>query len=174
VPPASGVAVILKSGFDAGATTARTMVTPFLLAECTYDRTLEPRMLHRTSVMLALTGALACASGSTEATSIAPGPDLFAGSWQSTTPSLEFVRLSITSLSSEQGALGVRLTFSGVAWEGRGRIEGDSLVVPVALLGGTQPSGTLVARVREGQSLAARLRADGAASPLDLTLVRER
>ena len=131
-------------------------------------------MLRRTCATLALTGALACASGSTEAVSVAPGPDVFAGAWQSTTPSLEFVRLSITPLSSEQGSLGARLTFSGVAWEGRGRVEGDSLVVPVALLGATQPSGTLVARVRAGQSLAARLRTDGAASPLVLTLVRER
>jgi hypothetical protein len=166
--------VILKRAFDAHVAIAWTMVTPCILAECTYHRTLEPRMLHRTSAMLALTGALACASGSTEATSIAPGPDVFAGTWQSTTPSLEFVRLSINALSSEQGAFGARLTFSGVAWEGRGRIEGDSLVVPMALPGATQPSGTLVARVREGQSLAARLRTDGAPSPLELTLVRER
>ena len=131
-------------------------------------------MLRWTSAILALTGALACASGSTEAVPVAPGPDAFAGTWQSTTPSFEFVRLSIASLSSEQGAFGARLTFSGVAWEGRGRIEGDSLVVPVALIGAAQPSGTLVARVRKGLSLAARLRTEGAASPLDLTLVRER
>jgi hypothetical protein len=130
--------------------------------------------MHRTPAIIALTGALACASGSTEAVSVAPGPDAFAGSWQSTTPSLEFVRLSVTSLSSEQAAFGVRLSFSGVAWEGRGRIDGDSLVVPVALIGATQPRGTLVARAREAQGLAARLRADGAASPVDLTLVRER
>ena len=131
-------------------------------------------MLRRMSALLAVTGTLACASGSTETVTVAPGPDVFAGSWQSTTPSLEFVRLSITSLSSEQGALGARLTFSGVAWEGRGRIDGDSLVISVALIGSTQPSGTLVARIREGQSLLARLRTDGASSPLDLTLVRER
>ena len=131
-------------------------------------------MRRRTSAILFLAGALACASGSTEAVSVAPSPDVFAGTWQSTTPSLEFVRLAVTSLSSEQGALGARLTFSGVAWEGRGRIVGDSLVVPVALIGATQPTGTLVARIREGQSLAARLRTDGAASSLDLTLVRER
>ena len=131
-------------------------------------------MRRRTSHILALSGLLACASGSTEAVPVAPGPDAFAGSWQSTTPALEFVRLSIASLSGEQGSFGARLTFSGVAWEGCGRIEGDSLVVPVALLGATQPSGVLVAKVREGQSLAARLRTDGAPSPLDLTLVRER
>ena len=53
-------------------------------------------------------------------------------------------------------------------------IEGDSLVVRVALIGSTQPSGVLVARAREGRSLAARLRTDGAPSPLDLTLIRER
>ena len=131
-------------------------------------------MLRRTSAILALIGALACASGSTETVSVAPGPNAFAGRWQSTTPSLEFVRLSITSLSSEQGAFGARLTFSGVAWEGRGRIEGDSLVVAVARIGATQPSGMLVARAREGHGLAAPLRADGAAAALDLTLVRER
>ena len=131
-------------------------------------------MPRRTSAILALAGSLACASGSTETVPAAPGPDVFAGTWQSTTPSLEFVRLSVTSLSSEQGALGARLTFSGVAWEGRGHIEGDSLVVPVTLIGATQPTGTLVARLREGRSLAARLRTDGAASPLELTLVRER
>lgn len=134
----------------------------------------EISILRSTSAILALSGLLACASGSTEAVPVAPGPDVFAGTWQSTTPSLEFVRLSITPLSSEQGALGARLTFSGVAWEGRGRIAGDSLVVPVAVIGATQPSGTLVARVREGRSLAARLRTEGSASPLDLTLVRER
>jgi hypothetical protein len=131
-------------------------------------------MRRRTFHTLALGGLLACASGSTEAVPVAPEPDAFAGSWQSTTPSLEFVRLSIAALSSEQGAFGARLTFSGVAWEGRGRIEGDSLVVPVALIGAAQPSGVLVAKVREGRSLAARLRTDGAGSPLDLTLVRER
>ena len=131
-------------------------------------------MRRRTSAVLALTGALACASGSTEAIAVAPGPDVFAGTWQSTTPSLEFVRLSITSLSSEQGALGARLALSGVAWEGRGRVEGDSLVVRVAIIGATQPTGTLVARAREGQGLTARLLTDGATSPLDLTLVRER
>lgn len=131
--------------------------------------------MHRgMSALFILTGALACASGSTETVPVAPGPEVFAGRWQSTTPSLEFVRLSITSLSSEQGALGARLTFSGVAWEGRGRIEGDSLVVRVALIGAAQPSGTLVARIREGQGLTALLRADGAPTPLDLTLVRER
>ena len=131
-------------------------------------------MHRRTFAMVVFTSLVACTSGSTEAVPVAPAPDVFAGSWQSTTPSLEFVRLSIVSLSSEQGAFGARLTFSGVAWEGRGRIEGDSLVVPVAVIGATQPSGTLVARVRAGEGLAARLRADGAAPPLDLTLVRER
>ncbi|MFN8582664.1 MAG: hypothetical protein U0163_17020 [Gemmatimonadaceae bacterium] len=44
------------------------------------------------------------------------------------TPSLEFLGLSVSSKSSEMGVLGARLTFSGVAWEGGGRIDGDSLV----------------------------------------------
>jgi hypothetical protein len=145
-----------------------------MLAECMYYRTLGTSMLRRTSAVVALSGLLACASGSTEAVSVAPSPDAFAGSWQATTPSLEFVRLSISSLSSEQGAFGARLTFSGVAWEGRGRIDGDSLVAHVALIGSTQPSGLLVMKVREGQSLAARLRTDAAPAALELAFVRER
>jgi hypothetical protein len=101
-------------------------------------------------------------------------PDAFAGAWQATTPSLNFVRLSISSLSSEHGAFGARLTLSGVAWEGRGRIDGDSLVVPVAVSGSTEARGMLVVHVREGQTLAARLQSGSAATPLELTLVRER
>ena len=52
-------------------------------------------------------------------------PEVFAGSWRSVTPSLEFVRLTVHSKSSETGVLGARLTYSGVAWEGGGRIAGD-------------------------------------------------
>jgi len=37
--------------------------------------------------------------------------------WCSVTPSLEFIRLSVYSKSSE-GVLAARLAFSGVAWEG--------------------------------------------------------
>jgi hypothetical protein len=130
--------------------------------------------MRKTAAALMLTGVLACSSGSTETVPVAPMPDAFAGAWQATTPSLNFVRLSISSLSSEHGAFGARLTLSGVAWEGRGRIDGDSLVVPVAVSGSTEARGMLVVHVREGQTLAARLQSGSAATPLELTLVRER
>jgi hypothetical protein len=130
--------------------------------------------MRGTVAALVLTGVLACSSGSTETVAVVPMPDTFAGAWQSTTPSLEFVRLSISSLSSEQSAFGARLTLSGVAWEGRGRIDGDSLVVPVAVSGSAEPRGMLVVHVREGQTLAARLQSGGEATRLELTLVRER
>lgn len=96
----------------------------------------------------------------------------FAGTWRSTTPSLEFIGLSVVSKSSEQGALGVRLTLSGLAWDGTGRIQGDSLVAPMFVSGTTQPTGTLVVHAPDARTLAARV-ANAPTSPLSLTFVRE-
>ena len=70
------------------------------------------------------------------------------------------------------GALGARLTLSGVAWEGSGRITGDSLVMNMMTAGSSQPTGVIVVRVREGQTLSVQMR-PASAAPLDLTLVRE-
>ena len=130
-------------------------------------------MIRRLSTLVTLSvAALGCATGSTETRSDPPTPDTFAGAWQSVTPPMEFVRLTITSLSSEQGALGARLTFSGVALEGRGSIDGDSLRIPMYSAGTTQSRGVLVVRVRDAQSIAAQLR-NGAAAPLEIAFVRE-
>ena len=96
----------------------------------------------------------------------------FAGPWRSVTPSLEFVGLTVVSKSSEQGALGVRLTLSGLAWDGTGRIDGDSLVAAMFVSGTTQSVGTLVAHARDERTLAARV-GDATASPLRLTFVRQ-
>jgi hypothetical protein len=100
------------------------------------------------------------------------GPAAFAGDWRSVTPTLEFIRLSVVPKSSEQGAFGLRLTFSGVAWEGTGRIEGDSLVANMAMAGTTQAVGSLVARARDARTLQLDARPLSASS-LALTLVRE-
>ena len=99
-------------------------------------------------------------------------PVAFAGAWRSVTPSLEFIRLSVVSTSSRQGVLAARLTLSGVAMEGAGRIDGDSLVVDMTVAGTTQSTGTLVARARDPQTLLAHMRS-AAATPIDLTLVRD-
>ena len=132
-------------------------------------------MIRRTSTLLAslaLLSSAACASRATEAVPAAPTAEVFAGSWRSVTPSLEFVRLSIAPLSSEAGALGARLTLSGVAWEGKGRIAGDSLTITMVSAGSTQPTGVIVVRPAVGASLSVQMRPTSAA-PLDLRLVRE-
>ena len=129
-------------------------------------------MIRRTFIMIASLASLACSSRATEATPTPLSADAFAGTWRSVTPSYEFIRLTVASKSSEMGALGARLTLSGVAWEGSGRITGDSLVMSMMNAGSTQPVGVLVVRVREGQTLSAQMRPASAGS-LELTLVRE-
>ena len=99
-------------------------------------------------------------------------PDAFTGVWRSITASTEFVRLTVHSLSSEQGALGTRLTFSGVYWEGSGRINGDSLVAQVGLNGPSAPNATLVAYLSDSGVMNMELRQQSGA-PLRLSFVRD-
>jgi hypothetical protein len=129
-------------------------------------------MMRWVSVMTLLCATIGCSAGPAETASQASSPDAFAGAWRSVTPSLEFIGLSINSKSSEMGVLGARLTFSGVAWEGGGRIDGDSLVAPMTMVGGSIASGVIVARPRDAQTLRVQFR-HAAAAPLDLTFVRE-
>ena len=70
----------------------RAIMTPFSLAECSYYRTRVIGMLRRTPAILALSGLLACASGSTEAVTIAPGPEAFAADGAPSSLDLTFVR----------------------------------------------------------------------------------
>jgi len=87
------------------------------------------------------------------------------------TPGLEFIRLSVHSKSSEEGVLAARLTFSGVAWEGGGRIVGDSLVTIMAVVG-TTASGVMVARAADAQTLRVQMRPTSGAVT-DLMFVRD-
>jgi hypothetical protein len=103
---------------------------------------------------------------------VTPSAESFVGAWRSVTPPVEFIRLSVSSLSSERGALAARLTFSGVAWEGRVHIEGDSLVGSMTRAGTTQTRGTIVAYVGEGQALRVKVRPVSAAQ-IDVAFVRE-
>ena len=106
-----------------------------------------------------------------ETVSQAPPPSTFAGMWRSVTPGLELIRLSVHSKSSDEGVLAARLTFSGVAWEGGGRIAGDSLVTIMAITG-TTASGVMVARAGDAQTLRVQMRPTSGAVT-DLTFVRE-
>ena len=127
------------------------------------------------SVMTLLCATIGCAerpAGPAETAFNASSPEAYAGAWRSVTPSLEFIGLSVTSKSSEMGVLGARLTFSGVAWDGSGRIEGDSLVAVMTIVGAPTASGVLVAHAHDAQTLRLQFR-PGAASPLDLMFVRE-
>jgi hypothetical protein len=132
-------------------------------------------MFVRMLVAVALCAALGCGRAPVEAVTASESPDAFTGTWRSVTPSLEFIGLTVVSTSSEMGVLGIRLTYSGLAFDGRGRIDGDSLVADMTVAGSSQPSGTLVAHVREGDSLHVERR-NGPASSAILTLdfVRER
>lgn len=130
------------------------------------------RLMPMMTLLCATVGCAVGPAGPTEAAFKASSPAAFAGAWRSVTPSLEFIGLSVVSKSSEMGVLGARLTFSGVAWEGGGRIEGDSLVSGMTMVGGATASGVIVAHARDAQTLRVQFRS-GAATPLDLTFVRE-
>ena len=102
-------------------------------------------------------------------------PDMFAGAWRSVTPPMEFIRLTVSSLSSQQGVFGARMTFSGVAWEGTGRIEGDSLRLDMHMAGTSTAVASMVIRATDAQTI--RLQTQPAMissqSALALTMVRE-
>ncbi len=115
---------------------------------------------------------IGCASGPAAPQVQPTSADAFAGAWRSVTPSLEFMRLTVASTSSERGGLAARLTFSGVAWEGGGRIAGDSLVLDMAMTGSITPTGVMVAHATDARTLRVRLSPQGGV-PLHLTFVRD-
>jgi hypothetical protein len=130
--------------------------------------------MRSTYATVAMCLTLGCASGPTESALPSATPETFVGSWRSVTPSLEFVGLSVQSKSSQIGVLGVRLTYSGLAFDGSGRIEGNSLVADLVTVGTSQQSGVLVARVRAGGMLRVERRwAVSAPTEQTLDFVRE-
>jgi hypothetical protein len=127
--------------------------------------------MNRWISTLAVATVLGCSAGPAESTLKMSPPSSFAGAWRSVTPSLEFLRLTV-SPQSGQGGLSTRLTFSGVAWEGSGHIDGDSMVVNAMLIGSTTPTGTIIAHVRDAQTLTVRLQ-PVAGAPTALTFLRD-
>jgi len=71
------------------------------------------------------------------------------------------------------GVLGTRLTFSGVAWQGGGRIDGDSLVATMTVATASSPTASLIVRPTDARTLRAQMRTSNGQSPLDLTFVRQ-
>ena len=126
------------------------------------------------SIFMLLSATIGCTkeSAGPETASKVALPAEFAGAWRSVTPPLEFIGLSVTLPSGEVGVLETRLTFSGVAWDGSGRIEGDSMVAAMTIVGTPTTSGVLVAHPRDAQTLRVQFRS-GAAAPLELTFARE-
>jgi hypothetical protein len=129
-------------------------------------------MMKRWFAILGLAGTLAaCRDGASEGI-VAVRHEVFAGEWRSITPSLEFLRLTVQSKSSERDVLAARLTFSGVAWDGSGTVGGDSLLLHMTIEGHAEPVRTLVARVGEGGVLRTRFES-GTAPALFVDFVRE-
>jgi hypothetical protein len=131
----------------------------------------ESHMRNSVTILLVAVLIAGCRDGGTAAVR-ALQHDAFEGEWRSVTPQLEFVRLTVHSLSSEQGSLGARLTFSGVYWEGSGRLAGDSLVLSMTVAGDPNAERTVVARIRGSDTLQAQLR-PSAGSAMAITFVRE-
>lgn len=132
------------------------------------------------SVLIAAIVVAACSGNSTDpasegpprTSSAVPTVSTFAGEWKATSPHPDFFRLTVVPKSSEQGGLAARLTFSGVYWEGSGRIEGDAFVANMATPGVAGSARVLTARVGDGGTLRVTMRAsDGTTT--EFTFVRE-
>ena len=98
--------------------------------------------------------------------------EALAGTWRSVTPSMEFIRLTVAAKSSEAGGFGARLTYSGIAWEGSGRIDADSLVVNLTVPGVSGPGSLLVIRSPADRTLQAKHRINES-TIVALSFVRE-
>jgi hypothetical protein len=83
---------------------------------------------------------------------------MVAGEWKATDPHPDFYRLSVVPKDSEQGAFGTRLTFSGVYWEGSGRIQGDAFVANMETPGIAGSASVLTARATDGGALFVTMR----------------
>jgi hypothetical protein len=126
-------------------------------------------MSFRTAAAAALLAVspLACSGGPAEAKPVSA--ETFAGSWRSVTRSYEHLRLTVKPSAVQQGILHTRLTFSGVAWEGPGRIEGDSLVLDITT--SSLAGAAVIAHEADNGALSVRVQS-GTAAPVSLLFVR--
>ncbi len=130
--------------------------------------------MKRLVLLVGLASAIGCDGNPAEGSSPhGVSADAFVGHWKSTTPSLEFARLEVSSPSSGQSTLTAHLTLSGVAFDAAGRIDGDSLVAPMSITGSTQPGGTIAIRALSNGTLSAELRPIGDSFLPTLMFTRE-
>ncbi len=122
------------------------------------------------SVLMATT-ACSADKGCCEAGTVFP--TVYVGEWRSVTPNLEFVRLTVRSKSGEQGVLASRLTYSGVYWEGDGRVHGDSLVTNMNVPGISGPATRLVMRSSPDENTLQVRHDTQGGQPVTLTFIRE-
>ena len=142
-------------------------------------------MTHSRSMQMAATTALVamlvagCSSNSTTDPALesprqtavtVPTASMVAGEWKATDPHPDFFRLSVVPKESEQGAFGTRLTFSGVYWEGTGRIQGDAFVANMATPGIAGSGSVLTARATDAGALLVTLRTN--TTTMELEFVR--
>jgi hypothetical protein len=128
--------------------------------------------MHRSLSAAILGLGVACSGAPSETPARGATLASFVGEWQSVTPSYEFIRLTLLSLSSDPHALGARLTFSGVAWDGRGQIDGDSVVAQMSPRGTAMVTSTVVMHASDARTLRLYARS-GNATAFTLTLVRD-
>jgi hypothetical protein len=120
-------------------------------------------MIRLMSVVMAAVLAAGCSGSSTDPESDGNNPpqttstgttaDAFVGEWRSTTPNAEFVRLTVSPRSSEQGSLAARLTYSGIYWDGSGRVESGAFVATMFVPGVSGPNHVMTARIENGTTL---------------------
>ena len=120
-------------------------------------------MIRLVSVVMAAVLVAGCSGNSTDpepdatnppqTTSTVPTASTFVGQWRSTTPNAEFVRLTVSPKSSEQGGLAARLTYSGIYWDGNARVESGALVATMFVPGVSGPSQVMTGRIEDGTTL---------------------
>ena len=121
-------------------------------------------MIRRILIAALIIPVIAC--GEPTATVAA---ERFTGSWRSVTAPNEHLRLTIARSLVSDDMLSARITFSGVAWEGPARIEGDSLIMDIttAAISGA----AVIAHPGDGGALRVRVESN-AAAPILATFVR--
>ena len=122
-------------------------------------------MIRRILIAALIIPVIAC--GEPTATVAA---ERFTGSWRSVTAPNEHLRLTIARSLVSDDMLSARITFSGVAWEGPARIEGDSLIMDIttAAISGA----AVIAHPGDGGALRVRVESN-AAAPILATFVRQ-
>lgn len=122
-------------------------------------------MIRRTLIAALIVPFLACREPTATVSA-----ERFTGSWRSVTAPNEHLRLTIARSLVPGVMLSARITFSGVAWEGPARIEGDSLIMDLTTA--AVSGATVIAHPGDNGALRVRVESNTAA-PILATFVRQ-